>query len=101
MQYELDQPLLDHRDQPITETVNGEVVTITLGVALERAAMFGGAGTDDAAKKFAQYQLAKLCSSGKTVVLNAEEVSALKALAAVVYSAVGYGAIVEALENPL
>lgn len=105
MYYDLTQPLRDHRNEPITElNAEGEPAVVTLGVALERACIGGGSPHDDLDAKVRQYKLAQKMASfpdQQRVDLSAEDVSLLKQLAAQVYSAIGAGAVAEALERPV
>lgn len=105
MRYDLTQVLCDHRGRAITEpktdddgSVHTEVVT--LGTALERAAIGGGNPQDSLERKHAQYKLARKLT-GASAELTTEEVSLLKKLAAQVFSPIATGAVVEALENPV
>lgn len=108
MKYDLTALLRDHRGKPITdrvvETVDGKPVEksidVTLGQALERAAVFGSTPNATAEQKYEQYKLAQKLT-GDTVELTAKEVTQLQSLCAPLFSPIGVGAIWTALENPI
>lgn len=100
MKLNLSQPLIDHKGFPVFEPVaEGKQLLITLGLALERAAVFGGKPDDSGPAKYAQYQLAKLMSQGGELELPSDALELAKELASRVFNAVGYGAIVDAIEG--
>lgn len=101
MLYKLTAPLLDHRGKPITDPgPDGKPVEFTLGMALERAAVFGGGPQTSAKDKYEQYKLAQKLT-GDTVELTAEEVARLKELTGAMFTPIAVGAVWTALENPL
>lgn len=96
MKYDLTGLLNDHRDKPI---LNGDK-QVTLGSALEQACISGGSQKPDADTKLRQFKLAQKISTNDSVELSSEDVTLLKSLADSIFSAIAYGAIVHALENP-
>lgn len=102
MKYDLTQVLRNYRGQTFPEQnqPNGPIIDLTLGAALERAAMFGGKPDDSGDAKYANYKLAKLCSEMSVdAELEAAQVDKLKTLSAAIYSPAAYGSIVDTLEG--
>lgn len=96
MIYDMNKVLKDHKGEVIKE----DDKEITLKEALEKACLYGVVKDADFKTKFNVYKIAKKIVATEKVELSSDEIELLKNLVGSVYSPIGTGSIIEALENP-